>query len=145
MGSATGGKTNDAVKAIYADWLKNPKEARVAAAKADKSYPGTREAFSKKYHVNRATLWRWEQDPDFKREVANEALGLLSAEELAKMITVMKCKAMDGNVQAFNALMKLAGVVGDNNVGFEDKDEYYAHMTDAELEELASEGVLAED
>lgn len=142
MGSKSGGKAiNEGVRDLYIEWMKLPKEARIAQSNVDKSYPLTKEAFSKKYHVNKATLWRWEQSPDFKRELANEGIGLLSADEITKMISVMKAKALDGNVQAFNALMKIAGLNNENAALFSTTEQEAARMSqlsDNELTELAN-------
>jgi hypothetical protein len=139
MGSKGGsGKRDDEVRLLYIDWRRMPKEAIAAAHAADKSFPKTKEQFAKKYHKDRTTLWRWEQEPEFKRDVADEALGLVSVDEMMKMVTVMKNKAMDGNVQAFNALMKIAGISGADLIPQQEDDDYFKNMTEEELAELAA-------
>ena len=141
MGSRSGGRAiNDGVRELYIEWMKLPREARIAENAKDKSFPLTKAAFAKKYHVDKATLWRWEQDPDFKRSLANEGIGLLAADEITKMISVMKAKALDGNVQAFNALMKIAGLNNENAALFathEQEAAKVAQLSDKELDAIA--------
>jgi len=102
---------NAGVKEYYIEFLRYPNIAARRAAN-DPTIPATKAEFAKKYNVDRATLWHWEQDPEFRRLVHNEALKALSIDEVEKIKMALKVKAFDGNVQAARLLLEWAGVYG---------------------------------
>lgn len=99
---------NSPLRAVYAEWLRYPTpEARRAAG-----LPATKTEFARKYHIDRVTQWRWENDPDFKRQVHNEALQSLAIDEVERIKLALKVKAFEGNVPAARLLLEWAGVFG---------------------------------
>lgn len=99
---------SDALKEDYANWLKYPDStARRAAGE-----PTSKSEWAKKYGVNRTTIWRWEQDNEFKRMVYEQNLGMLSTDDIHKIMAALKGKAFSGNVQAAKLLLEWSGLKG---------------------------------
>lgn len=136
MASKVKADANRAVKEMYAEFLRLPN----AAARAAAGLPRTKKEFAEQYGKERTTLWHWEQDPDFRREVHNDVLGALSVDEVERIKWSLKVKAFDGNVAASRLLLEWAGLYG----RYASKPEapagldvsQFEKMSDAELEAL---------
>ena len=124
------------IRQLYAEFLRYPTP---DARRAD-GFPATKQEFAKKYHIDRATLWRLEQDPDFKREVHNECLNSLSVDEVEHIKMALKLKAFDGNVPAAKLLLEWAGVYGKNATPIEVADE---KEVQAAIEGMSDEQLMA--
>lgn len=106
MGSKA--EANRAAKELYAEWLRLPNKAAREAA----GFPTTKKDFAERYNVERTTLWHWEQDPEFRRQVHNDVLGALNIDEVERIKWALKVKAFDGNVPAAKVLLEWAGLYG---------------------------------
>jgi hypothetical protein len=150
VGSKTGGKRNDAARDKYIEWVRIPKTEKMEMRKTEPTYPITKDEFGKKWGVNRATLWRWEQEPDFKRDVADQGLGLISADELSAILCMLKKDALDENLKfrdrvlAQEKLLLWSGIIGQfampTQKPDDDEDEdFFSKMSEADLEKYLNE------
>lgn len=96
----------DALREDYARWLRFPN----ATARAAAGEPTSKNEWAKKFGVNRTTIWRWEQDPEFKKMVYDQNLKLLTTDDVHKIINALKGKAFSGNVQAAKMLLEWSGL-----------------------------------
>jgi hypothetical protein len=138
MGSKAANAQLEAVREAYMEWCRYPDQAtRVAAG-----LPRNRVDFAKKWNVNRSTLWRWENDDDFKRETTSVVLGMIRVETLALVLRAVEQKALDGNIPAAKMYFEMAGLTGKMAPGTEAPKEHageFDDMTEKQLEEyLAS-------
>lgn len=142
MGSITRNRTNEAIKEAYREWLRIPRQVRLAEKnKPNPRFPSTREEFCKMYGVSRQTLWRWEQDPEFFASLSQDIMGLITLDELIQMIEVQKQKALRGDRNSFKLLMdymkfpldKLIAMNAEKEV---EKEYDFSKMSDEELEKL---------
>jgi hypothetical protein len=146
MGSRTGGGTQlEPVREAYMEWCRYPdRQTRVAAG-----LPATRADFAKFWNVNRTTIWRWENDEDFKRETTSVVLGMIKLDTLALTLRAIEQKAMDGNVQAAKMLFEMAGVMGKMSTGpnhpKSGADDDFDNMTAEELEAFIASQDEGED
>jgi hypothetical protein len=99
------------VKEYFAEFLKLPTP---AARKAKGLKYSTKQEFATHWQVDRITLWRWEQDPEFMRLVHNDVLGIISIDEAQRIIQAQKVKAFEGNTVAAKLLLEWSGLVGKN-------------------------------
>lgn len=150
MGSRNQGRKDEAAYSAYVEWVKIPRQERIALNErmsAQGGYPTTKKEFAEKHDVNVATLWRWEQKPEFKKDVASEALGLLTADELTTILAELKLIAFDSNnsaksrMDAMERLLKWSGIIGDFAVPLsesaaEEEEDDISNMSDEELEKL---------
>jgi hypothetical protein len=124
---------NRAVKEMYAEFLRLPN----AKAREARGIPPTKKAFSEAYRIDRTTMYHWEQDPEFRREVHNETLTALNVDEVERIKMALKVKAFDGNVPAAKLLLEWAGIYGRNaSVPQDPADnsaERFENMTEEQL------------
>jgi hypothetical protein len=126
------------IRELYAEFLRYPNSnTRIADG-----VPPTKAAFCEKYDINRATVWHWEQDPEFMREVHNDVLGALGIEEVEKIKWALKIKAFEGNVAASKLLLEWAGLYGRNATTTLEPDDadivegIMSKMSDEELKKI---------
>ena len=116
------------IKERFVDWLKLPPGARD---------PATLTAFAEANGCTRKVLHAWKRDPDVKKAVASEILGLLTVDDVTKAMFVLKEKAFGGSVSALQALIKMSGL--DMSIDSDDESELdTACMSEAELRSLAA-------
>jgi hypothetical protein len=137
---------NESVREFYIEFLKLPSPAARRAAKLPYA---TKQEFCTYWHIDRVTVWRWEQDPEFMRLVHNDVLGLLTVQEAQKIINAQKIKAFDGNTNAAKFLLEWAGLTGPKAtkpLGPDLKQEVSTiqKMTDEELLALVADEDFAE-
>lgn len=140
MGNQSKGTGDKAVKLKYIEWLKMPKEQRVQMNKVDKTFPANKKEFAKKYGINRVTLYRWEEKPEFQKLLQDEKFRLLSGEEFAALFEEWKVKA-ETDFKVFKQLVEWSGVLDAPKVDSDaDEDaEFFRNMSDAELEKFLAE------
>lgn len=112
MGNTSRHTRNDGLRALYADWLRIPQTERMKIATKDKDFPKSKTAWSKKHGVSTVSMWKWEQDPEFRKLVHTRAMGtIMTTEETEKAIAVLKAKAFEGNIQAIKLLLNSVGLL----------------------------------
>lgn len=120
------------------------------AARRAKGLPyATKAEFCSHWKIDRSTVWRWEQDPEFMRLIHNDVLGIISIDDAQKIIQTMKVKAFDGNVQAAKFLLEWAGLVGPKASkplapDLDAEENAVKGMTDEELRKLIADEDFAE-
>jgi hypothetical protein len=99
---------NAVVKELYAEWLRLPNSAaRVAAG-----FAATKKEFAEQHNVDRSILWHWEQDPEFRRQIHNDVLDVLSVDEVERIKWALKVKAFEGSAPHAKLLLEWAGLYG---------------------------------
>ena len=124
------------IKEYYAEFMRHPTPSSRKLA----GIPASKSEFARFHHIDRTTLWHWEQDDEFMRKVYNDNLGAVTVDEVARIIDALKKKAFQGNVQAAKLLLEWTGLYGKNAIG-QKKPEELSHedvetLTDEELHEL---------
>jgi hypothetical protein len=97
------------VKELYQEWLRYPN----SEARAGAGLPKTRLEFAKKHHVDRVTMWRWEQDLDFKRGIVEPMHAIVTTEDWMKIVQAQREKALAGNLQAAKWIGDIMGIGGE--------------------------------
>lgn len=124
------------VKELFQTWLRCPDDAsrRAAGFSADCL---TMSDFAKKYGVNRSTLYRWQQNEQFRRETVAPIQELVTPDDIVVSIRAQVEKARNGNTGAFNALVKLYGLdlkQKEDEVEDEDDSDALKGMSKEELQ-----------
>lgn len=124
------------IKERYAEFLRYPN----AEARRIAGLPPTKGEFCRKWHIDRATPWHWEQDAEFMRKVYDTNLDAVSVQDVAEIIQALKNKAKSGNTQAAKMILDWVGITGKNPyVDLEPHADIVAsvaNMTDKELEAM---------
>jgi hypothetical protein len=97
---------NAVVKELYAEFLRLPN----ANARIAQKIAGTKAEFARQHNVDRSILWHWEQNPEFRRLIHNDVLGVLNVDEVEKIKWTLKVKAFEGNIPAAKLLLEWAGL-----------------------------------
>jgi hypothetical protein len=137
---------NDSVKEFYTEFLRLPNPRARRAAKLPYA---TKQEFCTHWHIDRVTVWRWENDPEFMRKVHNDVLGLLTIDEAQRIINAQKIRAFDGNTVAAKFLLEWSGIVGPNaskplGPDINEEIKTVSKMTDEELRSIIAEEDFAE-
>lgn len=136
------------VKLLYQQWLRCPDD--MAKERNGFADCKTRREFAKKYNVNRTTLYRWEQDPEFMREVTAPISELVTPDDIAVALRAVVAKAREGNVGAFKEIARIYGLKAQTPEESEEdasdseffekasKEELKAYLESLETEEIES-------
>jgi hypothetical protein len=144
---------NDSIKEFYAEFLRLPNPSARRASRNSDGKPNmpyaTKQEFCDYWHIDRVTIWRWEQDPEFMRRVHNDVLGIISVDDAQKIIQALKIRAFDGKVDAAKFLLEWAGITGAKaskplGPSIEEEEHVVSKMTDEELRILVAEEDFAE-
>lgn len=122
----------EALREDYIRWLRFPDSTSRAAA----GEPTSKNAWAKKHNVNRTTIWRWEQDNDFKKQVYDQNLRLLSSDDVHKIISALKGKAFSGNVQAAKMLLEWSGLKDAIMEEDEESKLDLSNLSDSQLDKM---------
>lgn len=104
MGSR--GDRQEVLREEYMEWLRYPD----SPSRKKAGLPGTRVEFAEKHKIHRTTLFRWESDPEFKREMLNKNLNTFTADQINAVLNRIYEDAIAGKTGAQNTFVRVAGI-----------------------------------
>jgi len=123
----------DDIKELYAQMLRLPD----GDSRESSGLPRSRTAFAKKYDLNRSTLWRWEQDDDFKKDLVSPIMEIIRPDSIIAIIKAQEVRALDGNTTAAKFIMDITGTSGKFKAAVpvdDEEDDFFDGMSKEQIE-----------